>query len=58
MSQPLPTHGFLWLTNEEIEKLDISNFLADVQDGFIFEVDLAYPVEIHVEHSDYPSAPQ
>ena len=58
MSQPLPTHGFRWSTNEEIEKLDISNLLTDVPDGFMFEVDLAYPVEIHDEHSDYPLTPQ
>ncbi|XP_061187991.1 uncharacterized protein LOC133196056 [Saccostrea echinata] len=48
MSQPLPTHDFCWLTSDEIE--------GDT--GYIFEVDLKYPSELHDCHSDYPLAPE
>ena len=40
MSQILPTHGFRWLNDEEIEKLDIENLRDDDEDGYIFEVNL------------------
>jgi hypothetical protein len=53
MSQSIPTHGFKWCTTDEYQSLR-----NDQSNGFVFEVDLAYPVEIHDEHNDYPLAPQ
>ena len=63
MSQSLPTHGFKWLSREEIEVNfstadDILKLLDDADDGFIFEVDLEYPESIHDLHNDYPLAPE
>lgn len=50
MSKPLPTHGFKWMSDEELEDWkEISCFL---------EVDLEYPKRLHDLHSDYPVAPE
>jgi hypothetical protein len=58
MSQPLPTRNFRWLTPEEIEQLDLSVIADNTRLGYIFEVDLKYPHELHERHSDYPLAPE
>ena len=63
MSQSMPTHGFEWLNEEVIEKRfasaqDILNLPDDAADGFIFEVDLRYPKQLHDTHNDYPLAPE
>lgn len=56
MSKPLPTHGFRWLTETQIRNLMILNIDEDDEDGYIFEVDLHYPDNIHDKHNDYPLA--
>ena len=57
MSQALPKGGFHWKrvmpTEEEIKKKG-----ADVKKGWILEVDLEYPEELHNLHNDYPLAPE
>ena len=50
MSKSLPTHGFKWMTDEEL--VDWKNMLC------ILEVDLDYPQELHELHNDYPLAPE
>ena len=50
MSKPLPTHGFKWMKDSELniwEKIPC-----------ILEVDLEYPKELHDLHNDYPLAPE
>ena len=54
MSQPMPTGDFHWV--EFTEKL--LETPADATNGYIFEVDLAYPHELHKDHNDYPLAPE
>ena len=44
MSQPFPTHGFFWLTEHEIEELNVMAIPDDGEDGYILEVDLEYPI--------------
>ena len=56
MSQYLPTGGFKWLTEKEINKIDLAN-KEDSKKGLILEVDLKYPRELHDLHNDYPLAP-
>lgn len=56
MKSLLPTHGFRWLTNDEIKNINIHDLLDDAEDGFIFEVDLHYPKRLHNTHNDYPLA--
>ena len=56
MSQPLPTHGFRWLTDEELHTLDITSIPENDEDGYIFSVDLHYPQHLHDLYNDYPLA--
>ena len=58
MSKYLPTGGFKWLTEQEIEDLDLSEYKSDNEKGLILEVDLEYPKELHDLHNDYPLAPE
>ncbi|XP_065650459.1 uncharacterized protein LOC136078605 [Hydra vulgaris] len=50
MSKPLPTHGFNWMDEDELE-----NWKSV---PCILEVDLDYPDHLHDEHNDYPLAPE
>jgi hypothetical protein len=50
----LPTHGFKFLNAEEIRKIDIESHPDNAKDGFVFEVDLEYPTNLHDRHNDYP----
>ena len=56
MSQHLPTGGFKWMTEKQINKLDLGKYKADGKKGLILEVDLEYPKELHDLHNDYPLA--
>ncbi|KAK6998843.1 hypothetical protein BgiMline_008450 [Biomphalaria glabrata] len=58
MSQPLPLKDFKWLTEEDISSLDINNISDDAETGYILEVDLEYPEELHDQHNDFPLAPE
>ena len=55
MSQYLPTGGFRWLTQKQIEKLDLAKYKEDSKKGLILEVD---PEDQHNKHNDYPLAPE
>ena len=58
MSQALPVHGFRWLEKEEFEHLNINSVSDDSEDGYILEVDLDYPPELHDHHNEYPLSPE
>ena len=58
MSQYLPTGNFRWMTDKEINKIDLGKYKADSKKGLILEVDLEYPQELHDLHNDYPLAPE
>lgn len=49
--------GFAWLTEDEFRGLDISNVSEDSDIGYILEVDLKYPTELHDLYSDFPLSP-
>ena len=53
MSQYLPTGGFKWLSEKEV---NLSKFDDNSEKGLILEVDLEYPKELHDLHNDYPLA--
>ena len=57
MSQFLPTHGFRFPQQDEIDVLKLQDLPVAVEDGYIFEVDLHYPPRLHDRHHDYPLAP-
>ena len=58
MSRLLPKSGFVWLSEGEIEHLDVSNIADDSEEGCILEVDLDYPCSLHERHNNYPLAPR
>ena len=70
MSQFLPTHGFEWVDDVSSDnclqynestvdwKTKILSLSDEQEDGYIFEVDLEYPQELHDLHDTYPVAPE
>jgi hypothetical protein len=58
MMQCLPTGNFQWLTEYEINNLKFNDIKSDAKTGYILEVDLKYPKELHPKHTDYPLAPE
>ena len=56
MSQPLPTHGFEWMSEEELKNW--RSHSCETSEACILEVDLEYPKELHDLHNDYPLAPE
>ena len=56
MSQYLPTGRFRWMTQKQIDKIDLAKYKEDSDKGIILEVDLEYPKELHDLHNDYPLA--
>jgi hypothetical protein len=58
MCQSLPTGGFRWLPENEINTLNVLNISDDSAKGYMLEVDLKYPEHLHDAHSDYPLAPE
>ncbi len=58
MSAPLPQRDFRWMTAEELREFDPSRDVR-LEDGpgYILEVDLDYPPELHLPHNSFPLAP-
>ena len=65
ISQPMPDGNFEWLSNAECREIELNikhdskrkNLFSNNQ-SYIFEVDLAYPNDIHDRDDDYPMAPE
>ena len=58
MSQYLPNGSFKWLSDEELNKIDLGKYKEDSREGLVLEVDLEYPKDLHELHNDYPLAPE
>src|SRR6218665_2237482 len=58
MCEPLPTGKFRFLTPRELEDFDLNSKSDDGLKGYILEVDLEYPSNLHETHNDYPLAPE
>ena len=56
MSGYLPYGGFKWLQN--VDNFDVTSISETSPIGYILEVDLKCPGELHVLHNDYPLAPE
>ena len=56
MSEYLPYSEFEWL--KDVDKLDVMSINEKSDVGYILEVDLKYPKELHELHNDYPLAPE
>ena len=57
MSQYLPTGNLRWMTDNEINKIDLGKYKKDDKKGLILEVDLEYNKNLHELHNNYPVAP-
>ena len=55
MKQNLPHRNFEWI---DTDKFILENVTEDSDDGYILEVDLEYPEELHDLHNDYPYCPE
>ena len=51
ISQPLPTGGFKWVN---VNPNEISELVTRTDKGYILEVDVSYPRELHNPHNDIP----
>ena len=51
MSQPLPTGGFCWI---DVQPDEIEELVNHGDKGYLLEVDVAYPRELHDYHNDLP----
>ena len=58
LSRPLPISNFKFLSEDEIEQLDILSIPQDGDTGYFLEVDLNYPKCPHREHNSLPLAPE
>ena len=57
MSKPLPKTDFKWKRVMPTEE-DIIKKKENANNGWILEVDLEYPAELHEQHNSYPLAPE
>ena len=63
MSKYLPIGGFKWLTEKEINKINLHSYKDDSNKddsnkGIILEVDLEYCHELHALHDNFPVCPE
>jgi hypothetical protein len=54
----LPTGGFRFLFDWELDIFDVKQISDDFIKGYFIECDLEYPTELHDSHNDYPLAPE
>lgn len=58
MTGPLPLRDFRWMTERELATFKPESDVSwENGDGYILEVDLEYPPELHEKHSTFPLAP-
>ena len=57
MSEPLSKRDFRWKRVIPTEE-EIMDKKENAKNGWILEVDLEYPAELHKEHNSYPLAPE
>ena len=56
VSQYLPYSGFKWLNQNEIDKFCENGWIhVTYSDGYMLEVDLEYPDELHELHNSFSS---
>lgn len=63
LCRPLPHSEFTWLEQAELEHLsknpsEILKMEDEADYGYLFEVDLDYPSELHATTADFPLAPE
>ena len=58
MRQYLPISNFKWVKNIDKIEQKLMNIKNNSSTGYVLEVDLEYPQELHDIHNDYPLAPE
>ena len=58
VSQYLPYSRFKWLNQKDIHRFDVNSIEENSFIGYILEVDLQCPSELHKLHIDCPLAPE
>ena len=61
MSQKLPVDDFEWVEEDDLLKFNekfIKNYDENSDKGYILEVDVGYPKNLHKLHSDLPFLPE
>lgn len=59
MRMSMPLGDFEWLTEAELAAFDPVNMVSDdAPVGYILEVTLDYPEELHLDHNSFPLAPE
>ena len=62
LCRPLPHSEFTWVEPDELEHLSNPSEILKLEDeadyGYLFEVDLEYPSELHAATADFPLAPE
>jgi len=56
--EKLPLNNIQWLNEDEIKSFDVLNINVKGDIGYILEVDLEYPSNLHKKHSNFPLAPE
>ena len=58
MMRPLPVGKYRWLTDEELAEFSLDSVTGeDGGKGYILDVTLSYPKELHLKHNAFPLAP-
>ena len=61
MSQKLPPDGFKWVEKDDLSNFNdsfIKSYDENSNKGYILEVDVEYPKNLHKLHSDFPFLPE
>ena len=58
MSQKLPHKNFRWLDEAKLVDFDPTLINTEDEAGYILQVDLEYPKELHDAHNNHPLAPE
>ena len=54
MINNLPTHGFKWKNREDFTPEKIDGLVKKDKRGYLLEVDVKYPKELHKNHNELP----
>ncbi|MEW8548185.1 MAG: hypothetical protein AB2693_32175 [Candidatus Thiodiazotropha sp.] len=55
---PLPTYGFKWLSNHELENFDVMSIPEDSDTGYVVVADLEIPEGQHDKFDQFPMCPE
>lgn len=59
MRHPLPQRDFRWMSEEEVSRFSCDDDISwEDGPGYILEVDLEYPDNLHLAHNSFPLAPE